>query len=167
MAYSLQTHLAYNAWANEKIAGVLRTTTDEIFFRQTGSSFSSIAETVKHIWGAQFIWLMRLQGKSLREWPTNNLGAVKEKLVEGLIQSSADLVVFISSFDQMRLSELYAYTNMKGDPFRDSYEETLYHVVNHSTYHRGQIITMLRQSGVEDVVGTDLIHYLRLQKNTE
>ena len=53
---------------------------------------------------------------------------------------------------------------MKGEPFTDSVEDTLFHVVNHSTYHRGQIITMLREAGETKVVSTDLIHYLRSLK---
>ena len=59
---------------------------------------------------------------------------------------------------------MYAYKNLKGDPFEDRIEDTLFHVVNHSTYHRGQIITMLREAGVAKVVSTDLIHYLRTLK---
>jgi uncharacterized damage-inducible protein DinB len=164
MAYSLLRHLTYNEWANQKIADVLLTTPDEIFFNKTGSSFSSIGDTVKHMWGAQYIWLMRLMGTSLREWPTNKFEGIKERLLEGFVQSGTDLVVFLSTFNETRLSDTYNYTNMKGDPFEDTYADTLFHIVNHSTYHRGQIITMLRQSGADRVVSTDLIHYLRLQK---
>jgi uncharacterized damage-inducible protein DinB len=67
----------------------------------------------------------------------------------------------VKSKDAAFLESLYAYKNMKGDPFQDKVEDTLFHVVNHSAYHRGQITTMLREAGVEKVASTDLIHYLR------
>ena len=62
------------------------------------------------------------------------------------------------------LSGRYHYTNLRGEPFDDTYEETLFHVVNHGTYHRGQLIMMLREAGVTSLPGTDLIHYLRRQR---
>ncbi len=158
--YSIHKHLTFNAWANTKTAEVLREVEDEIYFRENNSSFSSIAKTVQHMWGAQFIWLKRMEGESLGAFP--HIG-VTDKMVslEGLVKSSEEIQRFIESKDEAFLSSTYAYKNMKGDPFEDSYEETLFHVVNHSTYHRGQIITMLREAGVKNVVSTDLIHYLR------
>lgn len=162
MSYSIRKHLAYNTWANTKIAEVLRAVSDEIYFKENKSSFPSIAKTVLHIWGAQFIWLKRMQGESLTTWPNDDNQNNKNGQLDGLIQSSQDIFSFIVSKDEVFLSSLYSYTNMKGEPFRDSVEDSLFHVVNHSTYHRGQIITMLREAGVTKVAGTDLIHYLRL-----
>lgn len=161
--YSIHKHLTFNVWANTQIALVLRELDDEIFFRENKSSFPSIAKTVLHTWGAQFIWLKRMEGLSLGAFP--HIG-VTDKIVslDGLVKSAEDIQKFIESKDEDFLTSTYAYRNMKGDPFEDSYEETLFHVVNHSTYHRGQIITMLREAGVTNVVGTDLIHYLRTLK---
>jgi uncharacterized damage-inducible protein DinB len=161
--YSIQKHLKFNVWANTKTAEVLREVADEIYFRENQSSFSSIAKTVLHMWGAQFIWFTRMEGVSLGASP--NIG-VTDKVValDGLVKSSEDIQKFIESKDEAFLSSTYAYKNLKGDLFEDSYEETLFHVVNHSTYHRGQIITMLRQAGIENVVSTDLIHYLKTLK---
>lgn len=160
MAYSIHQHLAYNLWANTKVADVLRTIDDKIYFQENNSSFSSIAKTVPHIWGAEFIWLTRMQGESLSAWPSANV-TDKTEALDGLIKSSSNLVSFIQSKDESFLKSTYAYKNMKGEPFVDPFEDTLFHVVNHSTYHRGQIITMLRQSGIKSVPSTDLIHYLR------
>jgi len=160
MAYSIHQHVTYNLWANTKVADVLRAIDNSLYFQENNSSFSSIAKTVLHLWGAQFIWLTRMQGESLREWPSANV-TDKEEGLDGLILSSASLVSFVKSKNESFLKSTYAYNNMKGEPFVDPYEDTLLHVVNHSTYHRGQIITMLRQGGVKTVPSTDLIHYLR------
>ena len=161
MAYSIHKHLRFNVWANTKTADVLREVPDEIYFKENKSSFPSISKTVLHMWGAQNIWLKRLQGESLTTWPSLPGQGSKEVQLNGLIQSAQHILDLVESKDEAFLSSLYSYTNMKGEPFRDSVEDTLFHVVNHSTYHRGQIITMLREAGVTNVVGTDLIHYLR------
>lgn len=160
MAYSIHQHLTYNLWANTKVADILRTIDDKIYFQENNSSFSSIAKTVLHMWGAEFTWLTRMQGESLSAWPSANV-TDKTKALDGLISSSSNLVSFIQSKDESFLKSTYSYKNMKGEPFVDPFEDTLFHVVNHGTYHRGQIITMLRQSGTTTVPSTDLIHYLR------
>ena len=163
MAYSLPKHLQFNAWANTQVADLLRTVDDEIYFRENKSSFSSIATTVLHMWGAQYVWLKRMEGVSLSAFPYMD---VKDKNVslEGLVKSSEDFQTLVASKGEEFLTTVYAYKNLKGDPFEDTVEDTLFHVVNHSSYHRGQIITMLREAGVVKVVSTDLIHYLRTLK---
>jgi uncharacterized damage-inducible protein DinB len=161
MAYSIHKHLTFNVWANSKTEEVLRQVSDQIYFRENKSSFPSIAKTVLHMWGAQNIWLRRLKGESLTTWPHEPNQDSKEGQLNGLVQSAQNILDLVTSKDDAFLNSLYSYTNMKGEPFRDSVEDTLFHVVNHSTYHRGQIITMLREAGVTNVVGTDLIHYLR------
>jgi uncharacterized damage-inducible protein DinB len=84
-----------------------------------------------------------------------------------MVQSSNDLLHFAASKGDTFLRQTYSYRNMKGDPFEDTYEVTMFHVVNHSTYHRGQLTTMLRQAGVAALAATDLIHYLRIQNPME
>lgn len=161
MSYSIQRHIAYNAWANTRTAEVLRLVNDDIFLQETGSSFPSIAKTITHISQAQGIWLQRMRGESTSIGPSGNSAPCKQEILDRLIRSSHDLVVFVTSMEVSFLRKTYAYKSLKGESFENSFEETLYHVVNHSTYHRGQVITMLRQAGVTSVVGTDLIHYLR------
>lgn len=161
MSYSIYKHLTFNIWANTKTAEVLTEVNDEIYYRENKSSFPSIAKTVLHMWGAQNIWLKRLQGESLAAWPYQIEQESKAGQLAGLVQSSQNILDFVTSKDDAFLSSLYSYTNMKGEPFTDSVEDTLFHVVNHSTYHRGQIITMLREASITKVVSTDLIHYLR------
>ena len=161
MSYSIYKHLTFNIWANTKTAEVLTEVNDEIYYRENKSSFPSITKTVMHMWGAQNIWLKRLQGESLAAWPYQIEQESKAGQLAGLVQSSQNILDFVTSKDDAFLSSLYSYTNMKGEPFTDSVEDTLFHVVNHSTYHRGQIITMLREASITKVVSTDLIQYLR------
>ena len=161
MAYSIKKHLAYNEWANTKIADVLREVEDRIFFQENKSSFPSIAKTVLHIWDAQHIWVNRMQGSSVSKWPSASFKGSKDDSLNGLIESSSELSSFLLSKSKSFLSTPYPYKTMKGEPFESTYEDTLFHVVNHGTYHRGQIITMLREAGLKQLPSTDLIHYLR------
>jgi len=164
MGYSIFKHLAYNEWANTKFAGMLSDIDDKIFHHENKSSFPSIAKTVLHIADAQMIWLSRMQGNGLKAWPSATFKGSKADALSTLVKSSKDINTFINSKGESFVSTTYAYKNMKGDLFEDPVEDTLFHVVNHSTYHRGQITTMLREMNITQLVGTDLIHYLRTVK---
>ena len=102
-----------------------------------------------------------MNGLSLTTWPSADFPNNKVESLKSLVQSSDDLMQYVSSKNESFLSSTYAYKNMKGDPFEDRYEDTLFHIVNHGTYHRGQIIIMLREAGETTLPATDLIHYLR------
>ena len=164
MSYSIHRHLTFNTWANTQLVNTLKETADEIYFHENKSSFPSIAKTVAHMFGAQNIWLKRLQGNTQNTWPSSEFEKDKSGALNGLVQTSSELQLFIGSKGDDFLGSEYSYTNMKGEPFRDPVEDTLFHIVNHSTYHRGQIISMLREAGVTNIVSTDLIHYLRNNK---
>ncbi|MGC3948545.1 MAG: DinB family protein [Chryseolinea sp.] len=88
----------------------------------------------------------------------------KQDILSGLVSSSTDFIEFVNSVNPTLLTSRYHYKNLRGEPFEDTYEETLFHVVNHGTYHRGQLIHMLRGVGVSSLTGTDLIHYLRSKR---
>jgi uncharacterized damage-inducible protein DinB len=161
MSYSLLTHLGYNLWANKRLADTLHGITDEIYFHENKSSFPSIAKTVLHLWGAQEVWLARLKGTNLTAWPESTDPQNRNRTLAELVESSVNLLSFVQSRGMDFLHTTYAYKSMKGDPAESTVEETLFHVVNHGSYHRGQITTMLREAGVEKIAGTDLILYLR------
>jgi uncharacterized damage-inducible protein DinB len=165
MSYSIVQHLEFNAWANGLMISTLKPLSEELFYLENNGSFPSIAKTTLHMWGAQHIWYTRMQGESLKQAPMVADPPSKADMLDGLLSSSEDYVAFVGSVDPDFLSGRYHYTNLRGQSFEDSYEDTLYHVVNHSTYHRGQVILMLREVGVTPLPGTDLIHYLRSQRN--
>lgn len=161
MPYSIRKHLQFNLWANKQFVDLLTTVPDHIYFHENKSSFSSIAKTAVHIWGAENIWLKRMQGLPTGTLPTGELVNNKNATLQSLIDSSTGLLQYVQDKSEIELDKTYPYKNIKGEPFESSYIDTLFHVVNHSTYHRGQIITMLREAGIEKVVSTDLIHYIR------
>lgn len=161
MSYTIGQHLAYSVWAAERLKETLDALDESILFAEVKSSFPSIAKTLLHAWDAEVIWLKRLQGVSLDAWPSQNFKGGKKELLEGIVQSARDLSAFVESKGMDYVSTTVQYKNLKGDLFENRVEDMLFHVVNHGTYHRGQVTTLLHQLGVTKIKGMDIIYYLR------
>ena len=162
MSYSLQKHLSYNLWATGKLAEFIAKADENIFDTEVKSSFTSLRKTVYHIWDAEYIWMQRLQGNSLLDWPSNNFSGNREATLKAWTENSKTLLDFISAKDEEYGNWIISYKNMKGDSFENSVEGIIMHVVNHGTFHRGQLVTILRELGYSDFTSTDLITFLRL-----
>ena len=163
MPHTLVNHLSYNLWANERMGHLLMGHDESILDPEKKSSFPSISKTVLHLWDAELIWLTRLRGESLSDWPSKKFTGGKSEMLKGLVNTSTELLHFIKGKGDAFLLEKIIYKNMKGDVNENPAEEILFHLVNHGTYHRGQIITLLRESGVTQLVTTDLIVWFREQ----
>ena len=161
MAHTLINHLSYNLWANERIGHLLMAHEDDIIYAEHKSSFASIAKTVLHIWDAEVIWLTRIKGIALTDWPSKKFAGGKPEMLKGLINSSTELVQFVTEKGEPFQQEKLVYKNLKGESYENTIDEILFHLINHGTYHRGQIITLLRESGVAQMVSTDLINWFR------
>ncbi|HEY0810552.1 MAG TPA: DinB family protein, partial [Longimicrobiales bacterium] len=70
---------------------------------------------------------------------------------------------FIDNLTDIDLDRIVSYRNFKGESHANPLWQLLRHLVNHSTYHRGQVTTMLRQVGHEPV-STDLVLFYRQEK---
>jgi len=151
---------AYTSWANGRVLDIVAGLDAAAFTRSLGSSFSSVRETLVHMLGADWVWLSRWQGASPtstpESWDLSSLEAIRAKWAE-IERARTALVATLTEAD---LRRPLAYRNTKGEPFVSTFGEMLLHVVNHSTYHRGQVVTMLRQLGAEGT-DTDLITYYR------
>ena len=148
----------YNRWANQRTLAAAARLEEEKFSRPMGNSFSSVRDTLVHILGAEWIWLERWLGRfpkallSAADFPTpKSLQTRWEDLGE-------DYHRFIHSLTPERLRESLAYINRIGERYEYPLWQQMVHVVNHSTYHRGQVTTMLRQLGAEPAV-TDFLEY--------
>ena len=152
---------AYNSWANRKLIAVISETGEENSMLEQKSSFNTILKTVLHISDAQEIWLYRLHGESPSGRPGGEFhGNIFDACA--LLQVSSDkLEQYVAHLDGSALNEVIRYKNIKGDPFESTVFEIISHVVNHGSYHRGQLVTMLRNIGVSDLPATDLIVYYR------
>jgi uncharacterized damage-inducible protein DinB len=148
----------YNRWANQRTLAATAKLTGDAFTRAMGNSFSSVRDTLAHILGAEWIWLERWRGR----FPTALLDAADFPTVRSLESRwqtvERDQADFIQALTPQRLSENLAYLNRSGQRFSYPLWQQMVHVVNHASYHRGQVTTLLRQLGAE-AVSTDFLDY--------
>jgi uncharacterized damage-inducible protein DinB len=151
---------AYNAWANNRVFEALSKISETEYLRDLKSSYPSLAATMVHLVGAEKIWLSRLVGKpessliGLQDAPTlKDLKSTWEDV-------AARMARLLAKLDDASLQKEIAYTSTEGAKFSNSNQQILLHVLNHSSYHRGQVAAMMRQVGAEPV-NTDLIAFFR------
>ncbi len=128
---------------------------EQKFTEDLHSSFKSLRDTLVHCYGADRAWLSRVRGEA-QSWPQNSDYADLETLREAWL-------VVLNTWPKALLepeNNVIQYKSLKGEPFANTLGEIVRHVVNHGSYHRGQVATMLRQLG-ETPASTDLILWLR------
>ena len=147
---------AYNSWANHRTLDSCAGLSPEQFTRDLGSSFRSVRDTLAHIYGAEWIWLERWHGRIPSALPSPADFPDFDSVRSRWAQHEANLDSFVASLTPSELERVIKYKNTEGTPFEGPLRPMLQHVVNHGSYHRGQIATLLRQLGAKPV-STDLI----------
>jgi uncharacterized damage-inducible protein DinB len=153
---------AYNRWATEQHLQSVSHLSDERFRQDMGSSFASIRDTLVHIMSAEWVWLCRLQGTSPPGMPEAWKSLGLDEIARGWEEIDRSLQELVGRLEETVLDQPISYRNTAGQDFVSTRGQILRHVVNHSSYHRGQIVTMLRQLGAA-APATDLIAYYRAQ----
>jgi uncharacterized damage-inducible protein DinB len=150
---------AYGAWANDRVLAAAESLTEAQLVAAAASSFPSVAATLAHIVGAEWIWLRRWLGDNpaAPEWTR---GASLAELRRQLAVVEAERSSYLASLTDGGLEQVVSYRNLAGQAYSNRLCDLMRHVVNHSTHHRGQAIAQLRQFGVTPP-NTDLITYLR------
>ena len=150
----------FNAWADRRMLGAVAAVKQEEFLRPMGSSFGSLRDTAAHIYGAEWVWLERFQGRSPASLPDAGEFQDVASLQKKWAELEGRLLGFVGSQTQEDLNRIMEYKTLKYGVYRNPLWQSMQHVVNHGTYHRGQITTLLRQLGAQPVL-TDLMHYYR------
>lgn len=139
---------AYHKWATEEILSHTESFGDEIYLREGDSSFSSIKETVSHVITVEKLWLLRMTGirrPSAESFHVETPAQAKE----AFMLLHAEMELYFSSLSEEQWQERMEFTNLKGNSFEETREEMLFTFVNHASYHRGQITSLMRQFGKE------------------
>ncbi len=155
----------YTEWANKLAIDAASTLPDEHLRRDFGISHSSIFGTLLHMAGAEWIWLERWNGRSpskaeaWSQWTTDSCAdlSLLQDRWDSLVESRRS---YLSQRDEASLREEKAFRLLSGDESSMRLDHQMSHVVNHSTMHRGQIVGMIRQLGI-DPPSTDLLFYIR------
>jgi uncharacterized damage-inducible protein DinB len=156
----MRTLYDYNAWANHRSIEAAAALMAEKFVQPMGSSFGSVRDTLAHIWGAEWIWLERFQGRSPSSLPDTAQFQDMASLRERWDELEGRLLSFVRGLAQSDLDRVFEYKTLKFGVYRNPLWESMQHLVNHGTYHRGQVTTLLRQLGAQPIA-TDLMHFYR------
>jgi uncharacterized damage-inducible protein DinB len=156
----LSTLLDFHYWARDRMLDAADALTPEQYTRDMGNSFRSVRDTVVHIYAAEWIWHQRWRGQS----PKALLSADEFPDCASLRQVWVEHEPLVRSFlDGMAgdLDRVMHYTLLNGTPSATPFSHLLQHVVNHASYHRGQVATMLRQLGAGPIKSTDMVLFHR------
>lgn len=155
MVSLLHEYAAYDLWANERFVERLDREPAGVLDAVVPSSFPSLRSTILHIRDAENAWMCRIQGVPV-PWP-----AEATTDLDGLVRVSKRLHALVMGTNEGVLQEIREYKTLKGDPQRSSVWRMLHHCFNHSTQHRGQLITMMRALGITDIPANDLVVFQR------
>ncbi|RAI98443.1 putative damage-inducible protein DinB [Chitinophaga skermanii] len=146
----------YNAWANGRLINILNGLPVDKLNQEIVSSFPTLRKTVIHMWNAERIWYQRIHLMEQIPPPTFDMEDTMEEINQQWASQSKAYIQFIEKATPQKLSHVYGYYNFQKQYFKLPVEVTLAHVFNHNTFHRGQLITMLRQVGVTKLPSTDM-----------
>jgi uncharacterized damage-inducible protein DinB len=155
----------YTEWANDLAMTAAAKLPDEDLRRNVAISHNSIFETLLHMAAAEWIWLERWHGRSPKReeaWPEwtpevcPDVATLRERWRD-IIDRRATL---IAGLDEDRLAAELPFNLLSGDPNSMRLVDQMHHCANHATLHRGQVVGMIRQLGIEPP-STDLLFYLR------
>jgi len=150
----------YNHWANQRALEGAAQISDEQFIQRLGSSFSSVRDTLMHICGAEWVWLERCHRRSPASIPDVSRVQTIVALREHWQPQAQALLAFVGKLQQDDLDRVLEYKTINFGNYQNPVWQSLQHLANHGTYHRGQVATLLGQLGVKPIL-TDLIHFYR------
>ena len=155
----IRTLFEYDEWATDRTLESVTFLPESKYQENLKSSHGGIHGTLAHVCWADALWLSRWRGNSTPrstadEMPT--LDALKNqwKLLR------TDLGGFLGGLSDSKLAAPFAYSDTKGNKHEEPLYQQILHRINHSSYHRGQVVAMLRQIGHKPL-GTDMIAFFR------
>jgi uncharacterized damage-inducible protein DinB len=163
MKYVIDT-IIYNHWANLQLADAATDLDKKQFYKVLISSFPSVHKTLIHILWAEELWVERWQGRSFipaldpEDYPT--LESIKEK-IESLYQ---DQIQYLNNLNPESEDQYVSYINFRGEKWDYTLRQMVQHLTFHSAFHRGQLVTLLRQLGVNPP-NTDYLMFIDYQSD--
>ncbi len=157
----LSSYASYNYWANEHLLNVVLKLNEAQQEKIIESSFSSVQKTFLHIWDAENIWWQRMKLHEQIIVPSLNANYSMQEIANNILQQDKQWIEWINNASENQLQHVFAYYNLKKEYFKQPIWQAIHHLFNHSTYHRGQIVTMLRQLGITKIPSTDFINWIR------
>jgi len=152
----------YSNWTDNIMMDWLSQLNEAQWEQQITSSFNSIRDTVVHMVSAKKIWLDFWTNRPAPVYLSTYFNGSKDELLEIWKNASCDLENFLNEYPEESYDQMITVTYPDGRQAEMEFWKTLPHFVNHATYHRGQVVTMLRQAGFAEFKNTDLFTYFIL-----
>jgi uncharacterized damage-inducible protein DinB len=154
--------LDYHYWARDRVLAAVAPLSRDQYTQAVVSSFRSLRDTIVHTYAAERVWYQRCQGES----PTGLIPGERFPDVQDIRAAWSELEAKVradfAARDAAALSAVVPYRLFSGKEGATPFAEILQHVVNHASYHRGQVTTLLRQLGAAPPESLDLITFYRL-----
>ncbi len=150
----LDRYAMYNTWANETLIHRLHMLDDETLYRSMPSSFKSIAATLEHILRVQKFWDAFIAGKDVRSFEWTPIDGDIRKSMRELKEQSKVMQKHFMEYEELQLKEVLEL-DMPWALGKSERAWYILHVINHSSFHRGQLITLCRMAGELELPSTD------------
>ena len=157
-----QSMFHYHQWATQKLLDHVASNGDAIFHQVGKNSFKTISETYSHVLSVDFLWFKRLTGIEKPEWKVFDVNTVSVTK-EAFAKLHEEIGQYLGTLTDDQWKETLSFTNIKGDPFSNTRGEMFFTFINHSSYHRGQVTSFLRQFDLEGIP----IDYIYFAKETQ
>lgn len=161
MKIILGQYAAYHQWANQLIIDRILKLPSELHDKKVPGSFPGLQATLLHIWDAESIWWQRMKLQENIIVPSTNFTGGIVEISKSLMFQSRQWQEWISNAQEHMFDHEFIYYNTKKEKFKQSVYQVILHVFNHGTYHRGQLVNILRQLGVDAIPQTDFIIWSR------
>jgi uncharacterized damage-inducible protein DinB len=159
----LRTLLDYHYWARDRVLAAAANLTPEQWTRDLGSSFPSVRDTLVHVFSSEWVWYSRWHGHS----PSVHLSSQEFPDVEVLRRRWREQEVnvrrFVDDLGDSGVNRVLQYRALSGQPASSPFWQMIQHLVNHASYHRGQVTALIRQLGGRAPENLDLITFYREQ----
>jgi uncharacterized damage-inducible protein DinB len=154
----IRTLFAFNRWANDQILAAVRPLAHAELARDLRTSHVSVRGTLVHTLWSEWVWFRRWQGESPKIMFADADFPDVESIESAWHELDGERQRFIETLTDDGLNRIFGYENRFDEHWEYSVVHAMQHVVNHSSYHRGQVVTLLRQLG-KTPPSTDFLLY--------
>ena len=156
----LQALVDYHYWARDRVLAAVEPVPAGQFTRDLGNSFASLRDTLVHIYGGDWVWCSRWNGDSPDALPDPGRFPTCASIRQAWQDHERTVRATLARFGEQGVDTLVEYRR-HGITHAEPFAHQLQHMVNHGSYHRGQVTTMLRQLGAPPPKSVDLIAFYR------
>ncbi|MCE7736775.1 MAG: hypothetical protein GPJ54_17970 [Candidatus Heimdallarchaeota archaeon] len=148
----------YNKWANSRYRKVLRDIPiDDL---RIDTEYGLLLERIIHIFASYEMWHKRLHNQSPSGVIKESDFSIWTELENKWVEMDDLLIQYLSTVSQELLDETVSYTSLDGREFTRKREDILFHLIQHPTYHRGQLSSFFKHSELPNFPATDVVVYL-------